>query len=110
MQFPNSSPVFADPTVGAVSGELVLETNMRASPSDALGIYWKIEKCVRRLESESGSVVGVTGAIYAIRRDLYTEIPPGTILDDVFVPMKCGAPGQASDLRAPGHCARPDFQ
>jgi cellulose synthase/poly-beta-1,6-N-acetylglucosamine synthase-like glycosyltransferase len=78
---------FADPTVGAVSGELLLEGNSSAPSSDAFGIYWKIEKTVRKLESASGSVVGATGALYAIRRELYTEIPRGTILDDVFVPM-----------------------
>src|SRR6185437_14317751 len=44
--------------------------------------------------SASGSVVGVTGAIYAIRRELFTEIPPGTILDDVFVPMCIGRNGR----------------
>jgi biofilm PGA synthesis N-glycosyltransferase PgaC len=78
---------FADPAVGAASGELLLEDATNASTGDALGIYWKIEKMVRKLESASGSVVGVTGAIYAIRRELYTEIPVGTILDDVLVPM-----------------------
>jgi len=76
---------FADPEVGAVSGELLLEADAGA---DALGLYWKIEKAVRRLESASGSVVGVTGAIYALRRELFVEIPAGTILDDVFVPMQ----------------------
>jgi biofilm PGA synthesis N-glycosyltransferase PgaC len=85
---------FADSSVGAVSGELLLETNSNAPNSDALGIYWKIEKTVRKLESESGSVVGVTGAIYAIRRELYTEMPPGTILDDVFVPMHVARMGK----------------
>lgn len=78
---------FADPEVGAVSGELLLEAAPGASAGTALGIYWKIEKVVRKLESASGSVVGVTGAIYAIRRELFTPIPPGTVLDDVFVPM-----------------------
>ncbi|MDW5267505.1 MULTISPECIES: glycosyltransferase family 2 protein [Acidobacteriaceae] len=78
---------FADPDVGAVSGELLLEDASGTASSEALGIYWKIEKAVRKLESASGSVVGVTGAIYAIRRELYTEIPAGTLLDDVFVPM-----------------------
>ncbi len=77
---------FADPAVGAASGELLLDSSAAGS-QEGLGIYWKIEKVVRRLESESGSVVGVTGAIYAIRRGLYTAIPSGTILDDVFVPM-----------------------
>jgi biofilm PGA synthesis N-glycosyltransferase PgaC len=78
---------FADPEVGAVSGELLLETATEVPSADALGIYWRIEKLVRKLESATGSVVGVTGAIYAIRRELYTEIPPGTILDDLFIPM-----------------------
>jgi hypothetical protein len=77
---------FADERVGAVSGELVLE-GADGSASDALGIYWKLEKMVRRMESETGSVIGVTGALYAMRRELYTELPLGTILDDVFQPM-----------------------
>jgi cellulose synthase/poly-beta-1,6-N-acetylglucosamine synthase-like glycosyltransferase len=85
---------FADPTVGAVSGELLLESGPGAHSSDALGMYWRIEKAVRRLESASGSVVGVTGAIYAIRRELYSQIPQGTILDDVFVPMQIARRGK----------------
>ena len=85
---------FADSTVGAVSGELLLETSADEPAPDALGIYWKIEKIVRKLESESGSVVGVTGAIYATRRELYTEMPSGTILDDVFVPMHVARAGK----------------
>lgn len=77
----------ADPSIGAVSGELLLENADGVPQTDALGIYWKIEKVVRKLESASGSVIGVTGAIYAMRRELYKDIPPGTLLDDVFVPM-----------------------
>lgn len=85
---------FADPEVGAASGELLLETAPGLRSADALGIYWKIEKVVRKLESASGSVVGVTGAIYAIRRELYREIPQGTLLDDVFVPMNVARTGK----------------
>jgi cellulose synthase/poly-beta-1,6-N-acetylglucosamine synthase-like glycosyltransferase len=85
---------FADPAVGAVSGELLLDSGVASTTPDALGIYWKIEKAIRKLESASGSVVGVTGAIYAIRRELYMEIPPGTILDDVFVPMHVARMGK----------------
>jgi cellulose synthase/poly-beta-1,6-N-acetylglucosamine synthase-like glycosyltransferase len=76
---------FADPGVGAASGELLLEDG--PSSTSGLGAYWKIEKAVRKLESATGSTVGVTGAIYAIRRELYIAIPQGTILDDVFIPM-----------------------
>ena len=77
---------FGDPAIGAVSGELVLTPGSNSS-ADGVGLYWKIEKTVRKLESATGSTVGVTGAIYAIRRELYTAIPEGTILDDVFIPM-----------------------
>lgn len=85
---------FADPNVGAVSGELLLESALGSSAVNALGIYWKIEKAVRKLESETGSVVGATGAIYAIRRELFVPIPPGTLLDDVFVPMNVARMGR----------------
>ena len=77
----------ADPTVGAVSGELLLRSPIGKRMDTALGIYWRLEKAVRKLESATGSVVGVTGALYAVRRELYVEIPTGTVLDDVFVPM-----------------------
>lgn len=85
---------FADDSVGAVSGELLIESTAGMPSQNALGLYWKIEKIVRKLESESGSVVGVTGAIYALRRELFTEIPAGTILDDVFVPMNVARTGK----------------
>lgn len=75
---------FADESIGAVSGELLLDD---ASGAPKLGLYWRIEKLIRRLESDTGSVAGVTGAIYAIRRDLFVPLPQGTILDDLLTPM-----------------------
>jgi glycosyltransferase involved in cell wall biosynthesis len=76
---------FADPTVGAVSGDLVLE----AAPGMLLGvgIYWRFEKWLRRKESITASQVGVTGAISAVRRVLFRPIPAGTLLDDVYWPL-----------------------
>ena len=85
---------FAGHEVGAVSGELMLEAEDGSPSADALGMYWKIEKVTRKLESETGSVVGVTGAIYAMRRELYQPIPPGTLLDDVLVPMQVARAGR----------------
>lgn len=86
-------PAFADQTVGAVSGELLLEAADGSPSGEALGMYWKIEKAVRRMESESGSVVGVTGAIYLMRRSLYQSLPDGLVLDDVLVPMQVARQG-----------------
>ena len=76
-----------DPSVGAVTGELVLLDEDGGEAADGVGIYWRYEKALRAMESHIHSTVGATGALYAVRRELFTPIPPGTILDDVIVPM-----------------------
>ncbi|MDH3223058.1 MAG: glycosyltransferase [Gemmatimonadota bacterium] len=78
---------FTDPHVGAVSGRLIiLETDLPAV--GGVGTYWKLESWLRDSESRSGSVVGSTGAVHAMRRSLYEPLPPGLILDDVLIPMR----------------------
>jgi cellulose synthase/poly-beta-1,6-N-acetylglucosamine synthase-like glycosyltransferase len=77
---------FEDPAVGGVSGDLVLEASGGAT--SGVGLYWRYEKAVRKLESCVHSTVGVTGAISAVRRTLFRPIPPRTILDDVYWPMR----------------------
>jgi poly-beta-1,6-N-acetyl-D-glucosamine synthase len=78
---------FADHSVGAVSGELMLQAGTTAT-GDGASFYWRYEKFMRRHESRTDSTVGATGAIYAIRRPLFEPIPANTILDDVLVPMR----------------------
>ena len=78
---------FADPEVGGVSGELMLGDPISGEAAKGVGLYWRIEKAIRELESASGSVVGATGAIYAVRRHLLVPLPPETVLDDVYIPM-----------------------
>jgi cellulose synthase/poly-beta-1,6-N-acetylglucosamine synthase-like glycosyltransferase len=53
-----------------------------------VGLYWRFEKLVRRAESRLDSMVGATGAIAAVRRGLFEAIPPGTLLDDVYWPLR----------------------
>lgn len=77
----------ADPAVGVAAGELRFEdaaTGFAAS----VDAYWRYEKAIRLAESASGSAIGVSGALYALRRGLFPVVPPGTVLDDVFVPMQ----------------------
>jgi poly-beta-1,6-N-acetyl-D-glucosamine synthase len=78
---------FADSDVGCASGELMLGDPARGESGEGLSVYWRTEKFVREMESASGSVVGATGALYAVRGQLMADIPRGTILDDVYVPM-----------------------
>jgi cellulose synthase/poly-beta-1,6-N-acetylglucosamine synthase-like glycosyltransferase len=79
---------FADPEVGCVSGALMLGDPESGEAARGMGLYWRFEKKIRELESASGSVVGATGALYAVRRGLLAPVPEGTILDDVYVPMQ----------------------
>jgi len=79
---------FADETVGCVSGELLFLKDADSTIQAEIGAYWKYEKWIRKAESATGSVVGATGAIYAIRRNLYQALPQGTLIDDVLTPMR----------------------
>jgi biofilm PGA synthesis N-glycosyltransferase PgaC len=84
---------FADHNVGCASGELMLGETESGEAAQGTGLYWRIEKKIRELESASGSVVGATGALYAVRRELVPTLPAGTILDDVFIPMHIARQG-----------------
>ncbi len=78
---------FADPSMGAVSGELGLVA-LDTGFSRSLGAYWRYEKAIRALEAVVGSVVGVTGPVYALRRALFRPMPTDTILDDLAIPLE----------------------
>ena len=77
---------FADEQVGAVSGDVVL-TGERASLAGSEDLYYRYERNLQRLESRIGSLIGVDGALYALRRSLFVPPPVDTILDDMAVPM-----------------------
>jgi cellulose synthase/poly-beta-1,6-N-acetylglucosamine synthase-like glycosyltransferase len=78
---------FADPKMGAVSGALEIESASSAAGA-GMDTYWKMEKALRESEARFDSSIGCTGAIYAIRRELFRPLPPDTMLDDVVIPMQ----------------------
>ena len=80
---------FADPSVGAVSGELMLATTgATGAAGQGTAFYWRYEKFIRSAEARADSTIGATGAIYAIRRSLFEAIPSDTLLDDVLIPLR----------------------
>jgi biofilm PGA synthesis N-glycosyltransferase PgaC len=79
---------FSDPQIGAVSGELMLISEDNNVSSEGMGLYWKIEKWMREKESQIHSMLGATGAIYAIRKSIFSPIPYETILDDMLIPLR----------------------
>jgi cellulose synthase/poly-beta-1,6-N-acetylglucosamine synthase-like glycosyltransferase len=78
---------FADPTVGCVSGHLLIGTRGREREVDGEHFKWNIENKIREWEGFSGSMVGALGAFYSIRRELLADIPADTILDDCYLPF-----------------------
>jgi len=78
----------SDPTVGCVSGSLVLAGNTGASA------YWRYERLIRSSEARMGSTVGVSGSIYAVRRADMPELPRDVLADDMFVPLKIALSGR----------------
>lgn len=76
---------FADPTVGVVTGELIIREG-EGQEEAGIGAYWKYEKWIRRQLNRLGSLVVVTGCVYAMRRSLAKPLPPGTLVDDAVLP------------------------
>lgn len=70
-----------DPAVGCVSGSLVLAGETGPSA------YWRYEYFIRCCEARRGSLVGVSGSLYAVRRGDFDELPTDVLLDDMFVPL-----------------------
>ena len=90
--------LFADIRVAVVSGELVYpKSDDVTTAARGTGLYWRYEKWIRRNESRFRSVPGATGAIYAIRRNVFRPIPENAVLDDVVLPMQIVSRGY--------HCA-----
>jgi len=77
---------FADPTVGVVSGELIIREGNNLAEAN-VGLYWKYEKWIRIKLSRIDSVLGATGCIYAMRRSLAKPLPQGCLLDDMYLPL-----------------------
>ena len=74
------------PDVGAVSGSLIM-----ASSTKSEGLYeryWRFERWLRAREAAWDSSVGVSGALYALKRELWRPLPAGLLLDDVWVPFQ----------------------
>ena len=80
---------FEHTDIAAVSGELRFETSSSGNDNaeQDVSTYWRYEVALRRAEAAANSVIGVTGALYALRRSAFSPIPDGTILDDVLIPM-----------------------
>jgi cellulose synthase/poly-beta-1,6-N-acetylglucosamine synthase-like glycosyltransferase len=77
---------FEDPDVGAVCGKLRLYNPTKKDYEESA--YWNYESLIKFYEGKRGAVVGANGGLYAIRRTLFTQLPPSTIVDDFVIPLR----------------------
>ena len=86
--------LFNDAKVGCVSGEKRLfdyEKNTAAGSGE--GLYWKYESFQKRYDARLYSVVGAAGELFAIRRELFTEVECDTLLDDFVISLRIAMQG-----------------
>ncbi len=83
---------FADPSVGCVTGDSRYVEGGQSAADIQENTYWSYERMIRLWESLVGSTVGGDGAIFAIRRQLYTPLAPEAI-NDLVIPLQIVAKG-----------------
>ena len=83
---------FADPAVGVVTGELYIRQGHNSEEINT-GLYWRYEKAIRKNLSQINALLGASGSIYAMRRELAGPIPSDILLDDVYLPLQAAFKG-----------------
>ena len=77
---------FADTRVGCVAGKIEFITSKDSIVTESQGLYWRYEQFLKRSESKLGSLVGVDGPLYAIRKNLYIPLE-STMISDLLTPL-----------------------
>lgn len=84
---------FADPRVGCVTGDSYsASTEIDSAVGRGTRAYLRHETQVKSLESQLGSVLVCDGAIFCIRRALFTPLAP-ELANDMELPLRIGAAG-----------------
>ncbi|MCG9879570.1 MAG: glycosyltransferase family 2 protein [Bacteroidia bacterium] len=85
---------YADPKVGAVTGEKRIINKDKENASGAgEGIYWKYESFLKQLDSDFYTIVGAAGELMSYRTSLYKELPMDSLLDDLMQSMQIANDG-----------------
>lgn len=83
---------FADPEVGCVAGQLIYVDESTSTVNKGCSSYWNYEKLIKHFESRLGSLIGVSGCLYAVRRSCHARLR-NDMIDDFVI---------ASEIRAQG--------
>lgn len=65
---------FADPEIGCVAGHLLYVDRSTTAVGQGCRSYWGYERFIKQSESRLGSLIGVSGCLYAVRRSSYVRL------------------------------------
>jgi cellulose synthase/poly-beta-1,6-N-acetylglucosamine synthase-like glycosyltransferase len=77
---------FADDRVGCVAGRLRFVDTDANLTTESQGLYWRYEIKIRKLESRIGSLIGVDGPLYAVKRQYYIPLE-NNMISDLMTPL-----------------------
>ena len=98
---------FDDPQVGAISSEDRFVTADGQLAGE--GLYVRYEMWLRRLESRVAGLVGLSGSLFAVRRELCDEWPT-EVPSDFVVALRCARRGMKAVSLPEVHGLYPDLK
>jgi cellulose synthase/poly-beta-1,6-N-acetylglucosamine synthase-like glycosyltransferase len=90
-------------SVGCVAGRLMYVSQTENVTGRGGEAYWDYEIKLRLAESSLGSLIGVSGCLYAVRRSAYRAINPG-LISDFVISMKMREQSLRTVLAADAVC------
>ena len=67
-------PNFADKEVGCVTGQVIYSADTESTVGKGTRSYWSYEFLLKERESSLGSLIGVCGCMYAVRKSAYVPL------------------------------------
>lgn len=94
---------FADPTIGFVTGGTNYVSDGSGHMGESIGLYSRLERLTKSLESRLGSCVGADGAMFAIRSSLFEPLDRADI-NDLVIPLRIVRAGFRGIYAADAFC------
>ncbi|MDR1759043.1 MAG: glycosyltransferase family 2 protein [Fibrobacter sp.] len=80
---------FSDPEIGCACGHLILSDSSGSDLGRGEASYWDFESEIKKFEGKQDRLIGGNGALYAVRKSLYTKLPvKKSVMDDFFITVK----------------------
>jgi cellulose synthase/poly-beta-1,6-N-acetylglucosamine synthase-like glycosyltransferase len=88
---------FQDAQIGCVCGHLILNDASQSALGEGESAYWDLESEIKKFEGQLDRLIGGNGAVYAIRKELYSVIPTRkSVMDDFYVTVRVLQKGYCS--------------